>query len=65
MSEHLSEKADIKFLYKIVSNNIIIKINVSISPEFIIEKDDVKFGFNLHLIKENSSGMTGTMKVPI
>ena len=64
MSVHLTEKADVRYLYKIVSNNIIIKFMVSIKPDFNIERDDVKFGFNLHLHGQSQQNPLH-LKVPI
>lgn len=64
MKEHCSSATDVRFLYKIVSNNIIMKLMVSIKPDFNIEKDDVKFGFNLHMHSKRSSANL-ELKVPI
>lgn len=64
MKDHCSAIRDVKFCYKIVSNNIIMKLMVSIKPDFNIERDDVKFGFNLHMHSERSSS-TLSLKVPI
>lgn len=36
-------------MYKIVSNNVIMKFQITLNNGFDIEKDDVKFGFNLHI----------------
>jgi flagellar assembly factor FliW len=52
-------------MYKIVSNNVIIKFQVTLNVGFDIEKDDVKFGFNLHIEQKRTSTQTLNMKVPI
>jgi len=52
-------------MYKIVSNNVIMKFQVTLNVGFDIEKDDVKFGFNLHIEQKRSSTQTLNMKVPI
>ena len=50
-AEHLTEKQDASFVYKIVSNNAIVKFMVSIKPDvkFNFDADEVRFGFNLHI----------------
>jgi hypothetical protein len=52
-------------MYKIVSNNVIMKLQVTLNVGFDIEKDDVKFGFNLHIEQKRTSTQTLNMKVPI
>ena len=52
-------------MYKIVSNNVIMKFQVTLNVGFDIEKDDVKFGFNLHIEQKRTSTQTLNMKVPI
>jgi len=52
-------------MYKIVSNNVIIKFQVTLNVGFDIEKDDVKFGFNLHIEQKRTSTQTLNIKVPI
>ena len=52
-------------MYKIVSNNVIMKFQVTLNLGFDIEKDDVKFGFNLHIEQKRTSTQTLNMKVPI
>lgn len=56
-AEHLSETQDTKYIYKIVSNNAIIKFKVSIKKEvkFNFDSDEVKFGFNLHVESKRGS----------
>jgi len=36
-------------MYKIVANNTIMKFSINLSENFDIEKDEVKFGFNMHI----------------
>jgi hypothetical protein len=52
-------------MYKIVSNNVIMKLQVTLNVGFDIEKDDVKFGFNLHIEQKRTATQTLNMKVPI
>jgi len=52
-------------MYKIVSNNVIMKFQVTLNVGFDIDKDDVKFGFNLHIEQKRTSTQTLNMKVPI
>jgi hypothetical protein len=52
-------------MYKIVSNNVIMKFQVTLNVGFDIEKDDVKFGFNLHIEQKRTATQTLNMKVPI
>jgi hypothetical protein len=52
-------------MYKIVSNNVIMKFQVTLNMGFDIEKDDVKFGFNLHIEQKRTATQTLNMKVPI
>lgn len=41
------------------------KFNVVLKPGFDIEKDEVKFGFNLHIDSKRSTTQTLEMKVPV
>jgi len=41
------------------------KFQVTLNVGFDIEKDDVKFGFNLHIEQKRTSTQTLNMKVPI
>jgi len=43
------------FLYKIVANNTIMKFNVVLNKGFDIEKDEVKFGFNIFIDNKRSN----------
>lgn len=62
--EACTDPKDIDFLYKIVANNLILKFPVMLNPGFDIEKDEVKFGFNMHYeLKINAKAKY--IKVPI
>lgn len=37
------------FIHKIVQNNIIMRFPVTLRKDFNVEKDEVKFGFYLHM----------------
>lgn len=56
---------DVRFLHKIVANNTIMKFSVTLKAGFDIEKDEVKFGFNIHIDSKRSNTQTLDMKVPI
>ena len=56
---------DVRFLHKIVANNTIMKFSVNLKPGFDVEKDEVKFGFNIHIDSKRSNTQTLEMKVPI
>ena len=51
----LADKADIGYMYKIVSNSNILKFPVTLRENFNVEKDEVKFGFNLHIESRRSA----------
>ena len=53
--EVLDDKADLGFMYKIVSNSNILKFPVTLKEGFNVEKDEVKFGFNLHIESRRSA----------
>lgn len=53
--EVLTDKADLGFMYKIVSNSSILKFPVTLREGFNVEKDEVKFGFNLHIESKRSA----------
>ena len=53
--EALENKRDVNFMYKIVSNSVIMKFPVTLRKEVNIDKDDVKFGFNLTIDSKISS----------
>ena len=53
--EALENKRDVNFMYKIVSNSVIMKFPVTLRKDVNIEKDDVKFGFNLTIDSKISS----------
>lgn len=61
----LVDKADIGYMYKIVSNSNILKFPVTLRESFNVEKDEVKFGFNLHIESRRSATQTLKMKVPV
>ena len=61
----LLDKADIGYMYKIVSNSNILKFPVTLRENFNVEKDEVKFGFNLHIESRRSATSTLKMKVPV
>jgi hypothetical protein len=65
LSEVLTDKSDLGFMYKIVSNSTILKFQVTLREGFNVEKDDVKFGFNLHIESKRSATQTLIMKVPV
>mmetsp|Transcript_19367 Transcript_19367/g.29702 ORF Transcript_19367/g.29702 Transcript_19367/m.29702 type:complete len:235 (-) Transcript_19367:194-898(-) len=56
---------DIGFFYKIVSNSNIMKFSVTTLPSYNLEKDELKFGFNLVIKTKRSSSQTINLKVPI
>lgn len=45
----LSDPKDLPFAYKIVSNSVIMKFSVNLRKGFDETKDEVKFGFYIHL----------------
>lgn len=61
----LTEPKDFNFMYKIVSNNVIMKFPVTLKPGFNVEKDEVKFGFYLHIQQKRSATQNLEVKVPI
>jgi hypothetical protein len=63
--EVLTDKSDLDYMYKIVSNSTILKFQVTLREGFNVEKDDVKFGFNLHIESKRSATQTLVMKVPV
>ena len=63
--EVLTDKSDLGYMYKIVSNSTILKFQVTLREGFNVEKDDVKFGFNLHIESKRSATQTLVMKVPV
>lgn len=65
LAPYAESKKDVEFLYKIVANNTIMKFNVTLKPGFDVEKDEVKFGFNLHIDSKRSTTQTLEMKVPV
>ena len=52
-------------MYKIVSNNVIMKFPVTLKPGFDVDKDEVKFGFHLHVEQKRSATQSLELKVPI
>jgi hypothetical protein len=52
-------------MYKLVSNSNIMKFPVTLREAFNIEKDEVKFGFNLHIESKRSATQTLKMTIPI
>merc|ERR1712147_540654 len=61
MGEHLNNPKDVRFCYKIVSNNVIMKFPVNIREEFDVENDETKFGF----VIEIKTGQGAGIKVPV
>jgi hypothetical protein len=61
MAPHCNERNDIKFCYKIVSNNVIMKFPVCVNQEYNVEQDDSKFGFMIEVKQGAGEGI----KVPI
>lgn len=53
--EIITEPKDFNFMYKIVSNNVIMKFPVTLKPGFNVEKDELKFGFYLHIQQKRSA----------
>ena len=51
----LSDPSDLPFAYKIVSNSVIMKFQINLRRGFDVNKDEVKFGFYLHLDQMISS----------
>lgn len=52
-------------MYKVVSNSAILKFPVTLRKGFNVEKDDLKFGFDLQLEAKISSTQNLKVKVPI
>lgn len=65
LAPYADNKEDLPFMYKIVANNTIMKFNVVLKPGFDIDKDEVKFGFNIHIDSKRSATQTLEMKVPV
>lgn len=61
----LSDKKDFNFMYKIVSNNVIMKFPVILKKDFDIDNEEVKFGFYLNYEMKISSTSKKIIKVPI
>ena len=55
MLECVSNSKDINFMYKVVSNNAVMKFPVTLRKDFNVEKDDMKFGFYMHVEYKISS----------
>ena len=53
--EAITESKDFNFMYKIVSNNVIMKFPVTLKSGFNVDKDEVKFGFYLHISQKRSA----------
>ena len=65
LAPYVEASEDISFMYKIVANNTIMKFAVTLREGFDIEKDEVKFGFNLHIDSKRSATKQLEMKVPV
>ena len=52
-------------MYKVASNTAILKFPVSLKKGFVVEKDDLKFGFILELDSKISSSQNLKVKVPV
>ena len=61
MQEHLTNSKDVRFCYKIVANNVIMKFPVTIKESFNVEQDEAKFGFMIEVKQGQGEGF----KVPI
>jgi len=65
LMEHVKDKEEVNFMYKVIANNAILKFPIYITEKFNIEGDDVKFGFNIVLSQKRSSGQSIEMKIPV
>jgi len=63
--EYVASSEDIGFMYKVVSNNAILKFPLTIGENFNVEKDDVKFAFNIVLMQKKSKGQSIEMVLPV
>ena len=53
------------YLHPLNLNNVIMKFPVTLKPGYNIEKDELKFGFYLHIKLQKSSTQSLELKVPI
>jgi len=63
--QYIGDAEDLPFMYKIVANNTIMKFSINLSENFDIEKDEVKFGFNMHIENKRTTTQTLEMKIPV
>ena len=63
--QYIGDAEDLPFMYKIVANNTIMKFNINLNEGFDIDKDEVKFGFNMHIESKRSATQTLEMKIPV
>ena len=61
----LSERDDAGYLYKIVSNNVIVKFPVVLRAGIDLDKDEVKFGFVLEVTSQAGLASSNKITVPI
>lgn len=52
-------------MYKVIANNCIMKFGVSLKQSFDVEKDEVKFAFNILLQQKRSGGQTSELTIPV
>ena len=45
-------------MYKIVSNNVIMKFEITLNPGFVVEKHEVKFAFQLVISKRKKGSQS-------
>ena len=61
----ISDSRDIRFMYKLVANNAIMKFPVILKKGFQLEKDDLRFGFNLKVEIKRDNSTTVRLSIPI
>ena len=61
----ISDSRDIRFMYKLVANNAIMKFPVVLKKGFQLEKDDLRLGFNLKVEIKRDNSTTVRLSIPI
>ena len=61
----ISDSRDIKYMYKLVANNAILKFPIFLKKGFQLEKDELRFGFNLKVEIKRDNATTIRLSIPI
>ena len=65
LMESCGNQRDVGFMYKVVGNHAILKFPVTVRKGYNVEKDELKFGFNLQLESKISSTQNLKVTVPV